>query len=332
MKTMKLAPLVIAALGVTGVNSAAQQPKVFDWQPANDETVRMDPGYYYAGQTYHPGPNGGNIHLNIRSERPVSVFMTDAVGWQVAVQHPESIGDVRRSCLQEHVMSITYVCNLPGVPMTLVISDERRNPGAAAFAGFASVVRPEEQESRAVEAGVDLARIGERLAERRFYSPNDVHIQYYRWDCVQNCIQPEFQWMQQVKEKYDLTSFLKVYGGFAPDHDQTQVSIKIKAPVPMVVAVLPSNVANQLHARPEALESALEKNACQQRGVEKMAFQCTFNASDGPQSLIVGPEDMNKVPHKKTEIEMQVVKCIANCELIETGEKSAAAGDVPKRQ
>jgi hypothetical protein len=156
-------------------------------------------------------------------------------------------------------------------------------------------------------------------------------MQYYRWDCAQNCVQPEFRWIEQVKEKYDLTSFLKVYSAFTPDHDQTQVSIKIKAPVPMIVALLPSNAANELHTRPEVLDSALERSLCQQRGVQKLEFQCTFNAADGPQSLIVAPEDTGRVPHKKTEIEMQVVKCVDNCQLIETGQKSAAAGDTPKQ-
>ncbi|HYL63579.1 MAG TPA: hypothetical protein VE077_13255 [Candidatus Methylomirabilis sp.] len=327
MKNLKLALLVVSALSAACATSAAQQPKVFDWQTANDETVRMDPGNYYTGQTYHPGPNGGNIHLDIKAERPVTVFMTDAMSWELALQHPETIRDVRTSCTQEHVVEATYVCNLPGVAMTLVIRDERRNREGQAFAAFASVVRPEERTDRAVESGMEAAREGERFAERRFFEPNDVHIQYYRWDCVQNCIQPEFQWMEQVKEKYDLTSFLKVYGGFVADHDQTQVSIKVKAPVPMAVAMLPSNVANQLHAKPEALESALEKSPCQQRGVEKTDFQCTFNVSDGPQSLIVVPEDTSNIPRKKkSEIEMQFVKCVANCQLIETSQKSAATG------
>jgi len=75
--------------------------------------------------------------------------------------------------------------------------------------------------------------------------------------------------------------FLKVYGGFTPDHDGAQVSIKIKSPVPMVVAMLPSDVANQLHSKPEMFEPALEKNPCQQRGVQSLEFQCTFNLADG---------------------------------------------------
>jgi hypothetical protein len=81
----------------------------------------------------------------------------------------------------------------------------------------------------------------------------------------------------------------------------------------MVVAILPSQMANQLHGKSDILESALEKSACQQRGVQTLQFQCNFNLSDGPQSLIVMPESVAKVPHKKAEIEMMASKCVANC-------------------
>lgn len=333
MKNLKLALLVFSALGSFCFAAAAQQPRIFDWQPADDETVRLDPANFHSGRTYHPGPAGGNMHIEVRSQKPVTVFMAEANAWNAALQNPGMIEHLERACLQQRVTQITYACNLPPAAMTLVIQDERYDPDARAFAGLGLVLKSVDQTQMDHGIAANIANvIGEVQQGRRFTSPNDVHVQYFRWACVQNCVQPEFRWMEQVKEKYDLTSFLKVYGGFTPDHDQTQVSIKIKAPVPMIVAILPSNVANQLHARPEMLESALEKNACQQRGVEKMEFQCTVNASDGPQSLIVGPEDMNKVPHKKTEIEMQVVKCVENCELIETGAKSAAASDVPKQQ
>jgi hypothetical protein len=113
-------------------------------------------------------------------------------------------------------------------------------------------------------------------------APSDVHIQYYRWACISNRFPPEFQWIRQVKENYELTSFLKVYGGFAPQRDGEQVRVRIKSPVPMVVAILPSDIAYQLHRTPDALETALEKSACQQRGVQSLQFQCTLNASDGP--------------------------------------------------
>ena len=132
-----------------------------------------------------------------------------------------------------------------------------------------------------------------------------------------NPVQPEFRWSEQVKEKYELTSFLKVYGGFAPDHDGDKVSIKIKSPVPMVVAMVPSQMAGELHLRPESLDRALEHNSCQQRGVQSLQFECTFNLGDGPQSLIVVPEAGTNIPHKKAEVEMQVVRCVENCQLIE---------------
>jgi hypothetical protein len=186
------------------------------------------------------------------------------------------------------------------------------------FAGLGEVLDPNNQVERAVGAGI-AAVLNAKASRRQFASPNDVHIQYYRWDCVENCIQPEFQWTQQVKEKYELTGFLKVYGGFAPDHDGEQVSIKIKSPVPMAVAMVPSETANKLYGRPEALEAALEKNNCQQRGVQSQQFACTFNLGDGPQSLIVVPEAGARVPnHKKAEVEMVAAKCVANCDLLQS--------------
>lgn len=332
MKNVKRALLALSVIVVACATARAQQPRIFDWQPADNETVRLDPANFHSARTYHPGPEGGNIHVDVTSQKPVTVFMAEASAWNAALQNPGTMEHLQRACLQQHVMQATYVCNLPPAAMTLVIQDERYNPNAVAAAELGLVLNSVEQTQMDHGiAGSVAAMIGNVQQGRRFTSPNDVRIQYYRWDCAQNCVQPEFRWIEQVKEKYDLTSFLKVYGGFTPDHDQTQVDIKIKAPVPMIVAMLPSNAANELHARPEVLESALEKSPCQQRGVQKMQFQCTFNAADGPQSLIVVPEDTGKVPRKKTEIEMQVVKCVDNCQLIETGQKSAAAGDAPKQ-
>ncbi len=34
-----------------------------------------------------------------------------------------------------------------------------------------------------------------KQAKHQFKAPNDVHIQYFRWDCVQNCAQPVLQWV-----------------------------------------------------------------------------------------------------------------------------------------
>jgi hypothetical protein len=299
-----------------------QQPeRVFNWQPGNQEDVRLDPANYHAGQTYHASGDGGNMQVDIKSEQPVTIFLVRSEEWNAAVQHPEGLNNLQQLCAREHVVETRYSCFVPPVSMTLIIRDARYGPDHAVFSGLGAVLDPNNRIERAVGAGITgiTAVLAEReSAKRQFKAPNDVHIQYFRWLCVENCVQPEFRWTWQVKEKYQLTSFLKVYGGFTPDHDGAQVSIKIKSPVPMVVAMLPSDVANQLHAKPEMFEPALEKNPCQQRGVQSLEFQCTFNLADGPQSLIVAPEDNGKVPHKKAEIEMQFVKCVENCALLES--------------
>ena len=302
--------------------SFAQQPeRVFNWQPGNQEDVRLDPANYHAGQTYHASGDGGNMQVDIKSEQPVTIFLVRSEEWNGALEHPESLNNLQQLCTRQHVVATRYSCFVPPAAMTLVIRDERYSPDHAVFAGLGAVLDPSNRVERAVGAGITgiTAVLTEReSAKRQFKAPNDVHIQYFRWLCVENCVQPEYRWTWQVKEKYQLTSFLKVYGGFTPDHDGAQVSIKIKSPVPMVVAVLPSDVANQLHARPEMFEPALEKNPCQQRGVQSLEFQCTFNLADGPQSLIVAPEATGNVPHKKAEIQMQFVKCVENCELLQS--------------
>src|SRR5258708_34943070 len=92
----------------------------------------------------------------------------------------------------------------------------------------------------AVGVGLGLAKILKTESSstpRHFVSPNDVHIQYFRWVCISNCFPPEFRWIQQAKEKYELTSFLKVYGGHTPDRQGGERSIKINAPMPLLLAV-----------------------------------------------------------------------------------------------
>src|SRR5713226_5435357 len=320
MKNTKMPFLFAVLLGCAfSGQSFGQQQRVFNWLPGNEESVRLDPANYHAGQTYHASGDGGNMQVDIKSELPVTIFLARSEEWNGAVQHPEGLSNLQQLCTREHVVETRYSCFVPPVAMTLIIRDERNSPDQAIFAGLGAVLDPKNKTERAVGEGITAIFTGQGSAvTRRFKAPNDVHIQYFRWLCVENCVQPEFQWTWQVKEKYQLTSFLKVYGGFTPDHDGALVSIKIKSPAPMVVAMVPSDVANQMHAKPDMLETAMEKNPCQQRGVQSLQFECKFNLADGPQSLIVAPEDTGNVPHKKAEIEMQFVKCVENCQLLQS--------------
>jgi hypothetical protein len=319
MRHTKLQAFAVLILFCVLAPASFAQDRIFNWLPANDESVRLDPANFHTGRTYHPGSGGGNIHVEIKAQQTVTIFLTGADDWNYALQHPEAIASLQKICLREHVVETTYLCDLPPAPMTLIVRDERNNPDAAVFAGLGAVLDPKSKTDRAIEVGIATVLTGQGSTTRRFMAPNDVHIQYYRWDCVENCIQPEIQWTRQLKEKYELTSFLKVYGGFRPDHDGEQISIKIKSPVPMVIAMLPSDVADQLHSQPGALEAVLQKNACQQRGVQSLQFECTFSLSDGPQSLIVAPEAGANVPHhKKAEIEMLAARCVANCAMLES--------------
>src|SRR5262249_52230502 len=259
------------------------------------------------------GPDGGGMHIDVAASQPVTVAMAREGDWNQAMQRPELVATLNYMCQQEHVVKATYTCQLPATPMVLVIHDERYSAQRTAFAGLGAVLDPNNRVERAVGAGLATMIAGQGPAPRHFVSPNDVHVQYYRWACIANCNPPEYQWIRQFKEKYELTGLTKVYGGLQPQSDGERVSVKIKAPVPMAVAILPSDIASKLYSRPDALENALQHNACQQRAVQSLTFECTFNVNDGPQSLVVVPEGGQNIPHhKKAEIEVFSNKCVAN--------------------
>lgn len=90
--------------------------------------------------------------------------------------------------------------------------------------------------------------------------------------------------------------------------------MRVKAPVPVTIALVPSKLTDKVYDHPETLGSALDQTSCKQRGVQSLTFDCTVNLADGPQSLIVVPASTPN--HKKAEIELQAVKCVANCELM----------------
>jgi hypothetical protein len=314
---------VVFVLASLALGSAAAQDKVFDWVPANAEAVRLDPGYYHAGHVYRPGPDGGNMHVDIESEKPVTVALAPEGQWNNAVQNYDYIGQVSFMCMQEHVVKATYTCHIPAEHMVLVIRDERPNADRPIAAGIRAAIRTGDPSlNRAMRITLGTVLTGSGSVPHKYVSPNDLHVQYYSWLCVDNCYQPEFQWQLKAKEKYDLSPILKVYGGIFPDHDGERISVKIKSPIPMAIAVLPASIANQLYQKPDMLESSIANSSCQQRGIQSLQWECPLNQADGPLSVVVIPEATSKIPHKKVEIEVFETKCIANCGPPPTEDKS----------
>jgi hypothetical protein len=292
-------------------------PKLFNWVAADTQTLSLDPANYYASRTFNPGPQGANMQVDIQARFPVTLALVDSSAWTEATEHPSAarnLGNIQYNCMQQHVVKTTYSCRLGGFwPQVLVIRDEREKDRDHDRDHDQSSYGPNAG-PRAFPTGVAGSALTDRDEDRRFAAPNDVRVQYYSWSCVQSCDQPDFGWVRQVKEKYPLTSILKVYAGITPDHNGTQVSIKVKSPVPMAVAVLPSPIAGQLYGKPGMFESAVSGSACQQRGVQSSTFQCTLNTADGPQSLVLLPEPGVNIPNKKkAEVEVTQTKCIDNC-------------------
>jgi hypothetical protein len=285
---------IIAALLCALAALTFGQDRVFNWTPADSETIPMEPASLHAGRIYHPAAGGGNMHIGIESRFPVTVAMAWADEWSNAMQHPEAPANFSFLCLKEHAVSTIYECHLPSErPMILTIRDERK-PERTVVTTIGAILGP----------GV-----------RQFISPNDLHIQYYSWSCVNNCIQPEFHWRRIVKEKYDVTAVPKIYSLFTPDHDAQELSVKIKSPVPLTVAVLPSHLADQFYDKAVTLTDALDKTGCKERGVQSLGFNCTFNVANGPQTILVLP-DINFSGHKKANVEIETVMCVEHCELL----------------
>lgn len=288
----------IAALGLVSalaVPCLAQDMK-YGWVRATGQTYLFSPGDYKAPHSYRPGDYGGNIQVDISAQRPVTLAIAQESEWARVSENPTLISGIQYWCMQEHVVATTYTCELPPseTPMVLVIHDERQVTGAV----------------------VDtVGRIWGGAHTAAALASSNVQVTYYKWTCTENCNSPEFRWSRVAKEKFEVTPIMKVYGLAAPEVDGEQLNVKIKSQVPLLLAVVPSNTANQLYAKPELLRDVIANSQCQQRGVQTMTFGCTFRASDGPQSLIVLPEQPASLKHKKAEIELQASRCVAYCVL-----------------
>lgn len=82
MRILSIAALLVCAFVAT---ATAQDNRVFDWTPANSETIPLEPASMHAGRIYHPAAGGGNMHVSIDSRYPVTVAMTWADSWNAAM-------------------------------------------------------------------------------------------------------------------------------------------------------------------------------------------------------------------------------------------------------
>jgi len=236
------------------------------------------------------------MHVGIESRYPLTVAMAWADEWNAAMQHPDAPVNFNLLCVKEHVTSTTYECHLPSErPMIITFRDERR---------------PE-------KPVVSTLRVILGPGAQQLISPNDLHIQYYSWSCVDNCILPEFHWRRILNEKYDVTPVPKIYSLMTPDHDGQELSVKIKSPIPLTVALLPSHLADQVYDKAVSLADALDQTGCKERGVQSMSFNCTFNVANGTQTLFILP-DISFSGHKKANVEVNTVKCVDHCDLLST--------------
>src|ERR1043166_2221254 len=120
---------IFAALLVCAFSTiaSAQDNRVFNWTPANSETIPLEPASMHAGRIYHPATGGGNMDVRIESDYPVTVAMTWADAWNASMQHPDAPVNFEFLCVREHVTSTTYECHLPSErPMVITFRDERR--------------------------------------------------------------------------------------------------------------------------------------------------------------------------------------------------------------
>jgi hypothetical protein len=100
-----------------------------------------------------------------------------------------------------------------------------------------------------------------------------------------------------------------------PDHDDQELSVKIKSPIPLTIALLPSHLADQVYDKTVSLTDALDQTGCKERGVQSMSFNCSFNVANGTQTLLILP-DITFSGHKKANVEVNTVKCVDHCELL----------------
>lgn len=293
---MRTAKFLFLSLTVLSVISLQGQQKSYDWVPQNPDSFRIGPGFHRGVAVYNPqGWEAIHVRLDIDAQQPVSVGIVRLEDWNDAVRDPERLAKLDYACLTEGVTHISYNCNFyPSSTSRVVVVRD---------------VRPTE---RPIVTGAAAPFVRYALNEA---FANDVRVTPYHWGCVSNCElpdPPQFAWVELRKEKYEITPAFKSYGPFTPERDGNSMRIKIKSQAPMTVAVVPSNLADDLYAHRDQAREILAKSACKQYGIQSSTFDCTFQKDDGAMQVVLLPE-VEITKKKKAEITISTVQCVENC-------------------
>jgi hypothetical protein len=256
--------------------------KEMGWVPVAHQTYRMEPARWQAAGNYGPGM----IHLNIgvRASSGVNMGLVRANDWERGFKTP-------MQCQTRGLVNSNFSCDYEAKDAMVLLIQDQRLPGDVAVATITG---------------------GWRGAASQLTSTNVVTLSTLEWGCVAGC-SPSWAWVNVSKEKFDLYPIAKTYGPITPDHDDSQVNVKMKAKQPMLLAILPVAQADRLRANPAEAETILAGAPCKQRAVEKADLTCRLNIKDGTQQVVLLAEPGIPVKKKKVEVHITMVRCVANC-------------------
>jgi hypothetical protein len=284
--------VLLFALLLSVLSGVAAGQKRFAWVPDNTQSYRLEPAHWQAVMTFDRQPI--HIRMGVEAAHPVSLGLVPLEDWKHAQENKQKLGSLPMTCAAQGVVHTTYTCDLEThtTDMVLVVRDQRS----------------------AVDAVGMAIAIGIRRAAERMASTNVVTFTMMRWACVEYCNGPAFAWVNLFKEKFKLTPIAKTYGPVTPDHDGAEIRFKMKAPMPMIVAVMPVVAADNLRANPAQADSLLAGVPCKQRAAQSATFSCKLNVKDGVQQIVLMPEPGASLKKKKMEVEIAMTRCIANCD------------------
>jgi hypothetical protein len=287
---------LLALVGIFACATFAfAQQKTYGWIPQGSDSYRMMPGAYNGIAVFNvQGFEPLHIRLDIEAREPVAIGVVPLDEWNNAIHNPELLHKLNYACLSEGVTRLNFSCDLSGFTSRVVIVRDLRRVDRPNVAG----------------AGAPMVR----MAHNGFFS-NEIQVTPFHWGCTSYCDMPDppsYSWVDLRREKYEITSAFKSYGPFNPQKDDDKIRIYVKSPFPMTVALVPSDVVDQLYADRDQAHEILSKTSCKQYGVQKSTFDCTLQMSDGPQQVVLLPEvPINK--KKKAQVEISTVQCVANC-------------------